>query len=353
MSEDVDLGMNDEAPVESMSDALSSTLDAAFDEAEGIESAAEDKDPAPEIASDDAVDDDAPDEVDGSEAASPPTAAPTSMSAKQKEAFALLPPESQKWLADRERQMTADYTRKTTETAEKGRVYERLEQVLAPRREQLQMQGMDDSTAIGQLFSLSDFANRDPVGFTTYLLQNRGIDPAQAFSAQAAARQNVDPAIAATQRELQSIRQFIQSQTETQAAQQHATALSAVESFVQESGKDGQPLRPHYAKLEPEMIPIVEQLRRTQPGKAPAEYLQQSYERAVWANPETRELMKAETNAKTSAEALVRAKGAAAKARKSASSNVSTTGFRTGDGGKNASLEDTLSSVFDSASSAA
>ena len=86
--------------------------------------------------------------------------APQSMSAKDREAFYALPPESQQWISDRVKSQEADYTRKTMEVAEQRKVYDKLEQAIAPRRQEFAMNGMDEGTAIGQLLALSDYANK-------------------------------------------------------------------------------------------------------------------------------------------------------------------------------------------------
>jgi len=85
---------------------------------------------------------------EGAEPETQTTTAPQSMSAKDREAFYTLPPESQKWISDRVREQEADYTRKTMQVAEARKYYEQLEQAIAPRRQQLAINGMDVSTGI-------------------------------------------------------------------------------------------------------------------------------------------------------------------------------------------------------------
>ena len=156
----------DVVETQSMDDFMGEQFDVL--EAESPEESAPVEQSASEEAQTDDVVDEATDidtESEGSEPDNQTITAPQSMSAKDREAFYTLPPESQQWISDRVKSQEADYTRKTMEVAEQRKMYDKLEQAIAPRRQQFAMSGMDDSTAIGQLFSPFRLRRERPRGF--------------------------------------------------------------------------------------------------------------------------------------------------------------------------------------------
>lgn len=242
--------------------------------------------------------------------------APQSMSAKDREAFYKLPPEQQKWVSERAKQQEADYTRKTMEAAEQRKAYDRLEQIIAPRRQQLAMQGMDDSTAIGQLFALSDFANANPVGFVRYLLEQRGI-PLSALT-QTGQQMQADPQTLAMQRELHGVKQLI-AQQQAQAQEQTVKSVSvAIDEFSKEN--------PFYSELETDMVPIVAALRQSDPGKSHKDYLAKAYKMAMAANETVSAKVEADRKEKERSEAFFKAKKEAAAAKKAGGTNLRSNG---------------------------
>lgn len=262
---------------------------------------------------------------------------PQSMSAKDREAFYQLPPDQQKWLTEREKQMTADYTRKNMEVAEKAKTYDKLEQIIAPRRQALAMQGMDDSTAIGQLFAYSDFAERDPVGFARYLLEQRQIP----LSALTESDGNVDPQTAAVQQQLASVTQYLNNQQ----AQQRAQAEREISTVVDEFAKD--PAFQYYSDLEQDMIPIVGSLRQSNPSLTHRQALEKAYRMALAANEEVSAKVEADKQAKAEAERIKKAKEDAAKAKKASGTNIRSNPSLPGGATKAETVDDFIGALVD------
>jgi hypothetical protein len=239
------------------------------------------------------------------------------MSAKDLEAFSALSPESQKWVTDREKELTADYTRKTMDLAEQKKSFDRIDQVLAPRRSQLALDGMDDSTAIGQLFALSDFANQDPVQFVKYLFNQRQI-PLSALNESDSQQQAVDPQLAAMQQKMQGFENYF-TQQQVQAQQQ---ITASIDSEIQKFAQDNE----HYEELEEEMIPVVAALRQSNPNLSAPDALAKAYKMAAAANDGVSARVEAAKSAKAGADKVTMAKARAAKSRKAAGSNVRSSG---------------------------
>jgi len=244
------------------------------------------------------------------------TTAPQSMSAKDRETFYTLPPESQKWISDRVKEQESDYTKKTMEVAEQRKFYEKLEQAIAPRRQQFAMNGMDDSTAITQLFALSDYAENDPVNFVRYLLNNRGI-PLSALTDNAGVETG-DPQIAQMQQRLTGFENHIAQQNEQHLAEQNQVVSNVIEGFASN--------HPFYSELENEMVPIVVALKESKPGLTHDQYLDLAYKMAAAGNENVSNKIEIDRKAKSNAEQVAKAKEKAANARRAGSTNIQPTG---------------------------
>ena len=219
--------------------------------------------------------------------------APQSMSAEHREKFYALPEDQQQFIAERAKEQEASFTKKSMELADQRRAYGKVEEVMAPRRQQLAMDGMDDGTAIGQLFALSDFANENPVGFVQYLLSQRGI-PMSALTESGGAQASADPQLTAMQREIHGLKSHFTQQAAAQQNQVARTVTSDIESFAS--------AHPFYSELEAEMIPLVAGFRQSYPGLTNADYLEKAYKSAIAVNDTVSAKISADTNAKRLAE---------------------------------------------------
>ena len=236
--------------------------------------------------------------------------APQSMSAKDREKFYALPPEQQSWLTDRAKEQEASLTKKSMELADKSKVFDKLEEVIAPRRQQLALDGMDESTAVGQLFALSDFANQNPVGFVQYLFQQRGIPLSALTESSGGNLAPADPQLTAMQREIHGLKDHFTQQTQAQQAQQAQGVSSDIQSFA-----DGHTF---YSELEQDMIPLVAGFRQSHPGLSNKDYLTRAYKAALAVNDEVSAKVSADENAKRLAET----KKTADKAKKANGTNL-------------------------------
>ena len=195
------------------------------------------------------------------------------------------------------------------ELADQRKVYDKIEQVIAPRRQQLAMDGMDDGTAIGQLFALSDFASENPVGFVQYLLNQRGI-PVSALTEPGGAQAATDPQLTAMQREIHGLKSHFTQQAQAQQNQVAHSVSSDIENFAS--------AHPFYNELESDMIPLVAGFRQSHPNLSNADYLARAYKAALAVNDEVSAKKSADDNARRLAET----KKVASKAKKATGTNL-------------------------------
>lgn len=262
--------------------------------------------------------------------------APQSMSAKDREAFYALPPESQKWVSDREKAMQSDYTQKTMKLAEDQKRYDRLDQILAPRRQALAMEGMDEGTAVGQLFALSDFANARPVDFIKYFCNARGI-PLSQLNESGGDQPAISPEITAMQQKIHGLETQLTKQSETQQTQQQQTVTREIAAFAED------PAYRYYGELEGQMIPLVTAFRQAEPGLPVREYLAKAYNAALANNPDIKARIEADANATRIAEA----KKVADKAKKATGVNVRSSASLPAAAKKAKSVDEFIGSLVD------
>jgi hypothetical protein len=313
-----------EEPKQSVDDFIGKLLDEPADQGAATTAKAEESAPKEDSAEPetDIGEEDDTEETGEPEAKPSTIAAPQSMSAKDREVFNKLPPDQQQWLAERVKQMEADYTRKTMATAEKGKQFEQLDRVLAPHRQKFAHMGASEAQVVGQLLTLAEHADRDFVGFVQEQARLRGL-PLTAFTQPGP---QADPQLLATQRELQGVKNYINQQAAQQQAQQLQTVESAINEFVNEKAQDGHPAYPYYADLEDDMIPIVASLRQSKPGLQHREYLTKAYQMALAGNETVKAKADADVKAKAEAERVAKAKKAAAEAKKAAGTQPKTAG---------------------------
>lgn len=287
---------------------FSTTMSEAFDKATSIEAPAvevapvtESPDPAPVKAAAETVTE-TPDQgttKEGEPAIAQPIEPPSRWSAEDKAEFATLSPEAQKLVLKRESDVEKHLTQKSQEFAEKTKSIEPLEQILATREQAWAMNGMTKVQAVNQLLAISDYASANPEAFIREFAKGRGIDLTQAVTNEG--ETYVDPQIAAIQQELQATRQQIQ-----QRDQQQNEAI--INSFKAEAGHE------HFDDVRLHMAALL------QAGKA--KDMNDAYDQAVWANPETRGKLLAAQQSAAETKRLEEAKEAAAKAKKAAGTRV-------------------------------
>lgn len=97
-----------------------------------------------------------------------------------------------------------------------------------------------------------------------------------------------------------SILASLQAQERQRAQEMERTSNDAVERFINALGADGQPKHPFVDNVLDDMGNRVAALRRTNPAMDHNTALEQAYEAAVWANPETRAVLLSQQQAAAS-----------------------------------------------------
>src|SRR3990167_7468877 len=269
-------------------------------------------------------------------AAALPPSAPASRSAAAKADWAKLPPAIQQEVLKREQDVSKGFA----ERADTVKAYENIERAIGPRKQQLVAQYGSVEAGLDNLLQLSEFAARDLVGFIRMLAQNRGLDLAQLQpqpttpQPQAEDAGWVDPQLHAVQQELAGLKQTITQREQAEQAQRMEQTRATVEAF-KASGK-----APHFEDVRQDMAGLA----RLHPQMT----IEQLYDRAVYANPTTRERMLAEQRAAQDKAAADERARKAAEAQRMGRLNVTTKGAAGASPVTPESRYETMERVYDS-----
>jgi len=245
---------------------------------------------------------------------------PASWSKEDRAVFQTLPPNVQELLSRREREMTADYTRKTQEIAEIRRFSDEIRPVFEKNQQLIAHAGAPPAQVMDQLLGMYGYSQRDPLGYLKWAAESLGVDLSQLN--QAPRDEYVDPAfnelrnqLTPLSQQVQSVTEYIQEQQRLQQEQAVQQVQSTIETFAQEKDTSGQPLRPYFEQVK---VAMGRLLQPDANGNALANDLQDAYDKATWADPAIRaELQKPKApdetvkNAKQVAAMNVRSSGGA------------------------------------------
>lgn len=225
------------------------------------------------------------------------------MTPQEQEQFKALPAEIQQHVG---RTMEAVHAQRARYSE-----YDQLEQHLfGPRRQAWAQQGMNSVTALNQLFSLSDFAGRDPTQFVLWFADQHKIDLDAALDARDQQNANVDPAVRELRGQVQQLQQQLSHQTGTQQRATETEAQTAVRTFSEEKDGAGKPKRPYLPEVMDSWAQHVHAVRNANPAMPNTDVLQKAYEAACWSNPAVRAKMQKEEQEARRAEQQQRAQRA-------------------------------------------
>tara|TARA_R110002126_G_scaffold134250_3_gene278386 strand:+ start:2220 stop:3164 length:945 start_codon:yes stop_codon:yes gene_type:complete len=263
--------------------------------------------------------------------APPPADAPASWSAEEKQHWPSLSAEVQSAFLRRE----GDWQKADSDRATQLKGYEPIAAALAPVRQSLELNGMDEGTYVRQLVAADQFLKTQPDQAIQWLAQQYGIDPGQTFSG---SDEIVDPTMAPVLGEISQLKQ----QLGAFQAQHQQAEMASLEGQISDFAAEN----PHFEKVRTQMGALI------QAGQAAD--MSAAYDMAVWANPTTRaELMAAQSaaeQAQREEETATRVK----KAQRVAQTNLSSRGTAAGASPvEYANRADELADIYDKLQGAA
>jgi hypothetical protein len=261
---------------------------------------------------------------------------PASWSATAKSRFATLDPVIQQEVLKREK----DIETGKAQWDQKGERLNRLDAVLAPRRDRLRLMGWDDARAIEALFAAQDLLERDPMTGLGYLARQYGVDLSRLAPGgpEQAAQPPMHPAV-------QRLAQQVTALEGALAAQQSAARQGEAAKYDAEvAAFRADPSNLYLDDVADDMSALLRSGR--------ASTLKDAYDKAVWANPETRTLLinEREDQRRAEAEQARRTKANAARYASGSITGSPQPGSSPANAGPAPTLRDELTRAFSDAS---
>lgn len=258
---------------------------------------------------------------------------PPGLSAATKAAWNTLPQhvreDMQKWQGDLD-------TAKTT-WDQKAERFNRLDAILAPRRERFQLAGIDETQAVQALFAAQDLLERDPVNALLYLARQSGVGPqhlAQALGMNQQQQPQVHP-------QLQGLMQQVEALTNAQAQQQAQVVQSRrTENLNQVQAFAADPKNVFFENVRERMAKLIR--------AEEAADIADAYDKACWSDPEIRPLLLSQQAQQQQGAAQAAASAKAEQARRASGSVIgSPTHGATPAGGSSGNLRGDLQAAWD------
>lgn len=222
---------------------------------------------------------------------SAPLLVPASWAADAKDAWNQTPRRAQEEFIKRENDLRRGLQQATDQAKQVGGEWSEVDKLLTPYREQFARAGVSSGQVIGQMMAWQQYLDNPDTRAQAFqqLAQSYGTSLDQL--AQVSAAQPQEPSyVREIRQQNQQLMQMFRQQQQASQQTQHSGVVSDIQAFASETDQSGNALRPHIGYVEEEMAAFLPSLRSANPGWNNRQLLQAAYEKAVWANPSTREL---------------------------------------------------------------
>lgn len=247
------------------------------------------------------------------EPAAPAIQMPVSWSPDRKAEWEALPSTAREYIAKREQEAHSQISQLGQQVKTAQPLFEVLE------RHRAAYEGKAaPAEAIERLFAANNYLERDPVNAIQWLASQYGVD-LQALAGDP--NSQPDAQVSALKNEIAQLKALVGQTTQrvmSREQQEQEAKIKAVEAEIEAFAKD----KPEWNTLEAEILANVGVLRTLNPALSHKDLLEQAYERAVFANPQTRAAQLARLEKEKADKAAEEAKKRAIEAKKASSTNV-------------------------------
>ena len=215
--------------------------------------------------------------------------APEHWPAEEREVFDALPEEAKTFALSQGERLYSHHQKRMEELSSERESVERLkplEQEIAPYREQLRLQGVAEQDVVRQLMAVRHSLQTAPADTIRWLAQQTGVDLNQIET-----ETLVDPQEQRLAQVEQQVQQSNQANAQAIQQQQHNAAYQQAESalgqFMSAKDENGNLLHPHVENVQVTMT----ELANADIASQKQIDLEDLYQRAIWQNAETRDVM--------------------------------------------------------------
>ena len=267
-----------------------------------------------------------------------PLSAPEHWPEETRTQFEAAPREWQEWALKRDSEVDNMIREKTEGISDFRKTYDPVEKIFEPYRNQLIMAGLTPADVISRWAAAEQMLQNEPAKAIQYLMQQYNIS-ADALSGEEVSE---DPDIASIRQEINALRTDIttRQQTDQQASQQAIS--NQIQQFVEEKDEAGNPKHPYFEDVTADIVGLAK--AEWSQGRKPD--LNNLYERAVWANPDTRAKLQ-DAQQKAASKASEKEAQRKAKEAKAAAASVSGAPSGTHIVDEDLSVEDSIRRAWD------
>lgn len=252
---------------------------------------------------------DAADETKVETAAPALRQAPKAWAKEKHEIFSKLPPEAQEYIETREKQMLDGLTQ-YSEGAKQAKVWNDAVKDYLPL---IQAQGAQPQEAVKYLFEahrrLSSGTPEQRASYLAEVAKTYGIDFTKAATDATA---DEPPAVKELRERTERLERERQEELRLRGEETTKRVASEVSAFAEAKDEKGNPKHPYFDECAEDIVALIHA----------GHTLEKAYEKAVWANPVTREKETARLQTEREAALRLKAKQEADKARNASRTNV-------------------------------
>jgi len=228
------------------------------------------------------------------EAPKGPISPPHSWTDEKKALFLSLPPAAQEYILQRETEVTQGLSRQGRELSEVKRRAEQYDSLLGAHQELFDRNRVSPVEGVQQLLMAQQALDDNPAEALKIIGQSYGlkVEIAQGDDSPYNQTGYLSPVL----QKINTLEARLARQEEERQAHQarlkeerQAHAIGEVQSFAAEVDSNGTPLRPYIQEVADDMLFHIAHLKAEKPELSNRQVLHEAYERALWANPTTRE----------------------------------------------------------------
>lgn len=211
---------------------------------------------------------------------------PYSWNKEAKQIFKKLPLEAKKVIAQRQEEADRGTRLKMEEAAKIRKKYEALDNLLEPHKQKWGLNGVDEITVLRRLLTTKELLDTNPIEGLSHIAKSYGLNLEQ-LGQVIQNSPKADPYVKELNSKVEQLEAMLKQRQEVEAQQFYTTMETEVSNFTNAVDNDGNLLYPYVNEVERDMQLILENTP-AQPGVRPYDLLKEAYDRAVWANPSTR-----------------------------------------------------------------
>ena len=183
--------------------------------------------------------------------------APDNWNEDDSKMFDSLPNEAKERLLKREKEMTADYTRKTQDLANQRKEFEALDKVLEPARHTIAATGIGEAEYISRLLNADAALRQNPQMALRQLAQGYGIN-LPSDNTESESWDDPDPQYAQMQKQLQAVQGELNQFKQHNIQAARSETENQINVFSEQKDADGNLKHPHFDKLRVKMGNLID-----------------------------------------------------------------------------------------------